>query len=108
MYQTAEAVDAIPYPNPANQVSLIPPKRKGIDAELNSAIYVQMAKTLESSKMELAQATPLIQVIDAPTYPLPISKPGLLINLILGGFIGAFLISVILVLRKAYRDLMAN
>lgn len=108
MYQTAEAVDAMPYPNPANQVNLIQPKQKGVDVELNSEIYVQMAKTLESSKIDLEQATPLIQVIDAPIYPLPINKPNLIINIVLGGIIGVVLTSIFLILRRVFNDILAT
>jgi len=108
MYQTAAAIDAVPYANPNQQVNLVQPKRKGIDVELNSAIYTQIIRNLETSKMELAQATPLIQVIDAPLYPLPVDKPGLMMSVLLFGLVGIVLSIILLIVRKVYLEALAD
>jgi outer membrane murein-binding lipoprotein Lpp len=108
LYKTAEAVDAVPYPNPNNQVSMVAPKRKGIDAELNSTIYVQLVKALETNKMELAKATPLIQVIDAPILPLPITSKSASFFIIVFGLVGFMLTCIGLVVYRLFKNVMAS
>lgn len=102
MYQTASAIDAVPYANPNQQVNLVQPKLKKVDAEVNSAIYTEIIRNLETSKMDLAQATPLIQVVDTPIYPLPSDKLGLVMNVLLFSLGGFFITALILILRRIY------
>jgi hypothetical protein len=107
LYSTAQAVEAIPYPNPNNQVNQIAPKRKGIDAELNTAIYIQLMKSLENSKMELQKATPLIQMVDAPVLPLQTTNKPAIFYMIVFGLVGFAGSVVLLIFRKALKDTMA-
>jgi uncharacterized protein involved in exopolysaccharide biosynthesis len=60
--------------------------------QLSGATYNELAKNIEIMKMELAQQTPLIQVIDTPIMPLRIEGFGKIKGIILGGFLGGFLI----------------
>lgn len=76
MYQVAEEIDATPNANPYLQTLRVAPQRTKVDVEVNSTIYTELVKLLETRRMELAKAAPLIQVIDTPTLPLPISKLG--------------------------------
>jgi capsule polysaccharide export protein KpsE/RkpR len=90
--------------NPAYQV-----KRSGIQenqaraAALGQA-YGQVLQSLEIAKITLQKETPLYQIIDEPTLPLYQEKPGKLTSLIVGGFLGGFLILAFLIMRKAYAD----
>ncbi len=62
--------------------------------------YGEVLKNLEIAKITLQKETPLYQIIDEPTLPLVKEKTGKLMGLIVGGFIGAFLIITYLTIRK--------
>jgi uncharacterized protein involved in exopolysaccharide biosynthesis len=92
--RAAATSDAIPNANPILHTLQVPLQKKQIDVQANSAIYAEIVKNLEVSKISLRQETPLIQLIDEPILPLEIDKPGkiksALIGLIAGLFSGIF------------------
>jgi len=107
MVRVAEAVDNVPYANPNQSILKVSPQRKSIDVQLESAMYVEVAKNLEESKLTLAKLTPLIQVIEAPTLPLPAEAASFQSSIISGGFITAILAMVVLTILYLYRKIMA-
>ncbi len=93
----AATSDAIPNANPVLHTLQVPLQKKQIDVQANSAIYAEIVKNLEVSKISLRQETPLIQLIDEPILPLETDKTGkiksALIGLMAGLFLGLFYIA---------------
>jgi uncharacterized protein involved in exopolysaccharide biosynthesis len=82
----ADAIDASPNANPQLLSLRVPSQKRQIDVQASSAIYSEMIKNLEISKMALNKETPLIQIIDSPILPLDNDKVSKKIGLA-GGFI---------------------
>ncbi|OWY22790.1 hypothetical protein C7N43_02555 [Sphingobacteriales bacterium UPWRP_1] len=77
------------------------------EAEVLNVMYAEAAKNREVAKMNLVSGTPIIQIIDYPTYPLPKKKPGALIPCFLMLVISGGLLTVFFTLRKLVRDAFA-
>lgn len=92
--------------NPAKATVNAGKARKQIDLQISGAVYGEILKNLELAKVTLQKETPLIQVIDAPIYPLFREKLGKAKGIILGGILGGFLIVGWLLGRKFYRFIM--
>ena len=102
----ASAIDAAPNANPALLTLRVPSQRRQVDVQANSAIYGEIVRNLEVSKISLRQETPLIQVIDRPILPLFVSSLGKLKGILVGGFLGIFLITLILSVRKIFTAIL--
>lgn len=102
----ASAIDAAPNANPALVTLRVPSQRRQVDVQANSAIYGEIVKNLEVSKISLRQETPLIQVIDRPVLPLFVDKLGKLKGVLAGGFLGCFLIILIISIRKIFTSIL--
>jgi hypothetical protein len=92
--KVAATTDATPNPNPTIKSLLVPFQKKQIDVQANSAIYAEIVKNLELSKISLRQETPLIQLIDEPILPLDVDKAGKIVSALIG-LISGFLIGVL-------------
>jgi len=90
--------------NPAYQVQRSGAQQSQATAAALGQAYGQVLQSLELAKIALQKETPLYQIIDEPTLPLEQDKPGKLISLIIGGFIGGVLICAFLIFRKLYID----
>lgn len=106
MVQVAAATDNVPYANPNELMLRVAPQKKSVEVQIESSLYVEVAKNLEISKMELAKITPIIKVIEGPEFPLPGDKPLLRKWLILGGLIGGILTIALLSILYFYRQIM--
>ena len=93
MSNVANANDNAFNLNPALGIKKVPAQKKMVDVQVNSAIYTQLIQNLELSKISLRKETPLIQIIDAPIYPLSSEEPNKLIYSLIG-----FVISFIVIL----------
>jgi uncharacterized protein involved in exopolysaccharide biosynthesis len=102
----AQSSDAIPNLNAARQVLRSSGQQRQIDVQANTAILTELVKNLELSKLSLRKETPLIQVIDKPILPLPVQKFGKTKGLLLGGFLGGFLVVIFLIGRKVLKGLV--
>jgi uncharacterized protein involved in exopolysaccharide biosynthesis len=100
-------MDAAPNANPSLQILRAPSQRKQVDVQASTAIYSEMVKNLELSKMALRQETPLIQTIDEPVLPLAVSRTGKAIAVIIGLFLGALFTSMFLIIKKVIKKLSA-
>lgn len=100
MYEAAGAADAIPNPNPNLSTLKVRPQREAVDIQVNSASYTAMKKQLETARIALQQETPLIQIVDAPAQPLPVSKPGMVKFMVIGGLLFLFLGTLSLFFRR--------
>ena len=87
----ASAADASPNANPALSILRVPSQRKQVDVQTSTAVYAEMVKNLELSKIQLRKETPLIQTIDTPILPLIVNKLGKIKASILGFIAGIFL-----------------
>lgn len=108
MVGAAVNTDGIFGLNPAMNVKRVPGAQKQIDVQTNSAILAELVKNLEISKLELLNQTPLIEIIDTPTLPLMYKKIGKVMALIIGGFVGAFLTFLYLVIKRVKLRLKAE
>jgi hypothetical protein len=103
----ASAIDASPNANPSLLSLRVPSQRKQVDVQASTAIYGEIVKNLEISKISLRQEMPLIQVIDKPVLPLSVDHLGKIKGSIIGFIIGLFVSSVALVTRKIINKILA-
>lgn len=102
----ASSIDMNPNANPARQVLKVPTQRRQVDVESNRAILTELVKNLELLKITLRKETPLIQVIDTPTYPLPIEALNRLKLAVVGGLLFGFLGVLFIVLKRVFKSIM--
>jgi uncharacterized protein involved in exopolysaccharide biosynthesis len=102
----ASAIDANPNANPQLLTLKVPSQKKQVDVQANTAIYAEMVKNLELSKISLRQDMPLIQIIDKPVLPLLKSKLSKLKGIIVGGLLGVFFCIAAVLVKKLYTTLI--
>lgn len=88
--------------NPTRQIGRTGIQRKQVDAQVNGALYTELVKNLELSKLTLRKETPLIQIIDTPMLPLEKKKLGRLTGAIIFGFVGGLLALIFFTLKKIF------
>ena len=88
--------------NPALNVRRSPSLRRQVDVQANTAILTELVKQSELSKVTLRKETPLIQVIDKPILPLLKTKFGRVKGILFGGFLGGFLVVLVLVGKRLF------
>jgi len=93
--------------NPARRVALVGSELAGRDKIVLQTIFGEVVKNLEIAKMSLAQQSPIIQIVDAPIYPLEDDKTGKAKSAVAGMLLGAIVACIVLVIRKMYSALMA-
>lgn len=86
--------------NPALNVRRAPSAKRQVDVQANTAILTELVKQAELAKVTLRKETPLIQIIDKPILPLYKERFGKAKGIILGGFMGGFIILVFLIFRR--------
>jgi hypothetical protein len=102
----AQDVDKIYNLNPSLNIKGASTKKKQIDISANTEVLKQILIQLELSKITLRKETPLIQLIDQPTFPLEQIKFGYLKTIILFVLMGIVLSSSFLIFRKMLQNLM--
>jgi len=103
----ASAYDANPNPDPAfQQILRAPSQRRQIDVQAATTIYSEVIRNLEVAKAALQRETPLIQVVDQPTLPLPNDRVGKLKSAFNGACLAFFAAVVIILTLKFYRKIM--
>lgn len=93
--------------NPAYQVQRSGAQQSQARASALGQAYGQVLQNLEIAKITLQKETPLYQIIDEPTLPLTLDKPGKLICLVIGGFVGGILACFFLLISKAFKSIRA-
>lgn len=86
--------------NPIKQRARTSVQRRQIDLQASSAMYIELLKNLELSKINLRKETPLIKIIDSPTYPLDKVKMGKIKGFIIFAFLGFFMVNLFFVAKK--------
>jgi hypothetical protein len=76
--------------------------------EVLNAMYLEIIKNLEISKITLLNETPIIQIIDKPILPLEEDKTSKALAGILGAFLGGFLSLSFFVFGKLFKDALAE
>lgn len=65
-------------------------------------------KSLEIARLDLHSNKPVVQVIDYPTYPLPINYPNKLLKLIISAILSIGFTGIMIILYKLVRDAFAE
>lgn len=78
--------------NAALQFAAVPRIKQENNAQMYGTVYAEVLKNLETLKLDLARETPIAQIIDTPRLPLFKEKLGKVKGIVLGGFLGGFLI----------------
>ena len=76
--------------------------------EVLNAMYLEIVKNLEISKMTLLNQTPIIQIIDKPILPLESEKKSIRLLAFFGVFLGGFISVTFLVVRKFFKDALSE
>ena len=76
--------------------------------EVLNAMYLEIIKNLEISKITLLNETPIIQIIDKPILPLEEDKTSKSLTGILGAFLGGFLSISFFIFAKLFKDALAE
>jgi len=90
--------------NPMRQKVRVTIQNKQIDMQANGAVYTELLKNLELSKIALRKEVPFIQIIDTPQYPLAKKKPGRLFTGILFGFFTGIVTAFILIVKRLLKQ----
>lgn len=92
--------------NPALQYAAVPRIQQQYNAQLYGTVYAEVLKNLETLKLDLARETPLVQMIDEPILPLRKERFGKAKGIVMGGFLGGFLIVLYLLGGMYFKDKM--
>ena len=103
-YAAAASQQSLVDANPALRTAPIASEISSREKTMAATIFAEVVKNLEMSKTILSQETPVIQMVDQSTLPLPKVKVGKLKSLIIGGFIAGFLIILYLLGNKWLRS----
>ena len=76
--------------------------------EVLNAMYLELIKNLEISKISLLNKTPIIQIIDKPILPLNVEKKSTIVLGLLGVFLGGFLSLTFFVFGKLFKDALVE
>jgi hypothetical protein len=96
----AEIDENIPNLNPLVKTAKVPYQKAMANLQANQAIYLEVVKQLELAKVAHRNKTPLIQIIDKPSFPLENNRWTFLDILILGIFGGGALIVLLLSVQR--------
>ena len=100
----AEIDQNIPNLNPLVKTAKVPYQKAMTNLQANQAIYLEVVKQLELAKVTHRNKTPLIQIIDTPSFPLENNRWNFLNTLLLGIFGGGMLIVLLLSLQRIIRQ----
>ncbi|HEY2728247.1 MAG TPA: hypothetical protein VGI61_13815, partial [Parafilimonas sp.] len=92
--------------NPALGAQRVPAQEAQVNASALGNAYGEVLKNLELAKISLEKDTPLYQIIDKPQLPLIAEKTGRLFALIVGGFVGVFLMMLFLIIKNIFLEMV--
>jgi hypothetical protein len=102
----AYSTDAVPNPNPAQQILKVPSQKKSVDLQANQLILMELVKNLEIAKIAVRKETPLIQIIDTPILPLEEEKLSKIKGILIGGLIAGLMTFFYILIRKIIHDII--
>lgn len=100
-YTTARQQEQLLDINPGNKSTTVMAEVSNRDKLMLGTVYGEVIKNLEISKMALSQETPIIQLVDAPQYPIKNDKIGTLKLMIIFGAI-TFIIAFFIILSISF------
>lgn len=107
--RAAVVADATPNQNLTRMAQRVAPMQNArVTAEINQDVLGVLLQNLELSKISLQKETPLIQIVDEPVLPLDKEGFSKLKTLIVGGFLGSFLIVLILFIRRFFKNILSQ
>lgn len=106
LYKHASSIDH--NLNSVRQTTAIPAIKAQTNVAMFGSVYTEITKNIELMKLNMAQETPLIQIIDYPIYPLKKDKLGKIKTTVFGGFISGFLIIICLLFNYYYKTELKN
>ncbi len=95
--------DRIPNANPLLSAATVNGRRKQVDVQTSAAVFQEIVKNLEMAKISHRINTPLIQLIDSPTFPLKRTEIRLVKGMVYGAFFLGVLALSFLYLRRLYQ-----
>ena len=102
-YAAAASQQSLVDANPALRTAPIASEISSREKTMAATIFAEVVKNLEISKTILNQETPVIQMVDQSTFPLPKERVSKLKSLILGGLLAGFFIILYLLAQKWVR-----
>ncbi len=84
--------------NPLKQIVRATSQKKGVDVQVNTAVYAELQKNLQLAKLIMLKETPVIKIIDTPRLPLKNLKWGRMLMGLIGGFLACFIAIVFLII----------
>ena len=78
------------------------------NVEVLNAMYLEIIKNLEISKLTLLNQTPIIQIIDKPILPLKAEEKSKTALGFIGAFVGVFISLIFFVFRKLFKDALSE
>lgn len=85
--------------NPGIVTATVPVEIASRDKTVIGTVYAEVTKNLEASKMLLSQQTPIIQILDKPSWPLVDKRKKLKALFMIGGAAGLCLAALILMVK---------
>jgi uncharacterized protein involved in exopolysaccharide biosynthesis len=82
------------------QQAAVPKLKQEMRVQMLGTLYGELVKNLEFAKLTLMREEPLVQIIDQPILPLPITRLGKLKAMLIGGFLFGFLFLLYLLIRE--------
>jgi uncharacterized protein involved in exopolysaccharide biosynthesis len=95
--------DRIPNANPLLSTATVNGRRKQIDVQTSAAVFQEIVKNLEVAKINHRINSPLIQLIDSPSFPLKRTELRLEKGMVYGAFLAGLLVVGLLYLRRLYQ-----
>lgn len=74
------------------------------DVNINSVMYAELVKNLETARFSLENATPVFQLIDKTDYPIQASVPSVILYILIGFVIGFLIIFSIVFFKFLYLE----
>lgn len=107
-YAAASTQQSLVDANPALSTAPIASEISSREKMMAATIFAEVVKNLEISKTILNQETPVIQMVDQSTLPLPKEKASKLKFLILGGILAGFLTAVYFLVQRWMKSQLAG
>ncbi len=88
------------------QSAAVPKLKQEMRVQMLGTMYGELVKNLEFSKLALMREEPLIQIIDAPIFPLYKETYGKMKGLVIGSFLGGILTIIYLIINKLIKSIL--
>jgi len=95
--------DRIPNANPLLSAATVNGRRKQVDVQTSAAVFQEIVKNLEMAKINHRINTPLIQLIDSPSFPLKRTEVRLMKGMVYGAMLFGIIALSFLYLRRIYQ-----